>query len=105
ITGGGSGIGLETARRLLESKQYRVALVGKDKNKLEDAVRVLGGEGELATAWTCDLRDSAQIRKTVERIALTHKGIYGLVNNAGIYPFGGLAGTSEQSWDEAMQVN
>src|SRR6185437_5186324 len=105
ITGGGSGIGLETARLLLETKQYQVALVGKDKNKLEDAARTLGGEGELATAWTCDLRDSAQIQKTVEKIAATHKGIYGLVNNAGIYPFGGLANTTEESWDEAMDVN
>jgi NAD(P)-dependent dehydrogenase (short-subunit alcohol dehydrogenase family) len=54
---------------------------------------------------TCDLRDSAQIAKTVEKIDSIHKGIYGLVNNAGIYPFGGIADTTEAAWDEAMDVN
>jgi NAD(P)-dependent dehydrogenase (short-subunit alcohol dehydrogenase family) len=104
ITGGGSGIGYETARLLLETKQYRVALVGRNKARLEEAAQALGG-GDFASAWACDLRDSAQIKKTVEKIATTHKGIFGLVNNAGIYPFGGVANTSEATWDEAMDVN
>jgi 2-hydroxycyclohexanecarboxyl-CoA dehydrogenase len=105
ITGGGSGIGMETARLLLEAKQYRVALVGRNREKLEEAARQLGGAGDSVSTWPCDLRDSAQIKKTVEKIAVTHKGIYGLVNNAGIYPFGGVANTTESSWDEAMDVN
>src|SRR6185437_7792115 len=104
ITGGGTGIGYETAKLLLETGQYRIALVGRNKSRLEDSVHELGGP-DLVTSWVCDLRDSAQIRKTVEKITATHKGIYGLVNNAGIYPFGGVANTSEASWDEAMDVN
>jgi NAD(P)-dependent dehydrogenase (short-subunit alcohol dehydrogenase family) len=104
ITGGGTGIGYETAKLLIETKQYRIALVGRNKSRLDEAAQELGG-GDLVTAWACDLRDSAQIKKTVEKIAATHKGIFGLVNNAGIYPFGGVANTSEATWDEAMDVN
>src|SRR5258708_6064152 len=106
ITGGGSGIGLETARLLLETKQYRVALVGRNKAKLEEAAHSLGTEAsEFVSAFSCDLRDSSQIKKTVEKIVVSHKGIFGLVNNAGIYPFGGVMNTSEASWNEAMDVN
>jgi NAD(P)-dependent dehydrogenase (short-subunit alcohol dehydrogenase family) len=103
ITGGGSGIGLAAAKFLLETGEYRLALVGRDRAKLDDAARVLGPEN--VSVYTCDVKDPAQIKKTVERVASAHKGIYGLVNNAGVYPFGGLADTTEAGWDDAMDVN
>jgi NAD(P)-dependent dehydrogenase (short-subunit alcohol dehydrogenase family) len=102
VTGGGSGIGYATAQLLLETGLYRVVLLGRERTKLEEAVKTLGAGASLVA---CDVRDGAQIRKAVERIASQHKGIYGLVNNAGIYPFGGISSTSEQMWDEAMAVN
>lgn len=105
ITGGGSGIGLETAKLLLETGNYRLALVGRNRDKLEEAVRKLKADPDRVGTFPCDLRDSSQIQKTVAKIAGAYKGIYGLVNNAGIYPFGGVATTSEASWDEAMNVN
>jgi NAD(P)-dependent dehydrogenase (short-subunit alcohol dehydrogenase family) len=105
ITGGGSGIGLDTAKLLLEEQTYRVVLVGRNRDKLEEAARTLGGISDHLTLAPCDLRDSTQIQKTVERIAGGYKGIYGLVNNAGIYPFGGIHDTTEASWDEALNVN
>src|SRR5688572_11473592 len=100
ITGGGSGIGLETARQLLETGGYRLALLGRNRAKLEDAAGSLGGSPDLVSIHTCDLKDSTQIEKTVDRIAGAYKGIYGLVNNAGVYPFGGISDTTEATWDE-----
>jgi NAD(P)-dependent dehydrogenase (short-subunit alcohol dehydrogenase family) len=105
VTGAGSGIGFETARLLMETGSYRLALVGKDKIKIEEAARSLDALPDQVAAFTCDLRESDQIKKTVEKIASWSKGIYGLVNNAGIYPFGGITSTSEESWDEAFDVN
>lgn len=113
ITGGGSGIGLETAKLLLEAGKYHLVLLGRDRAKLESAQRELAAAApdaaEAISVATCDLRDPAQIKKTIERIvsinSSTHKGIYGLVNNAGIYPFGGIKDTTDQVWDDAMDVN
>lgn len=105
ITGGGSGIGYETAKILLESKGYRVVLLGRNRAKLEAAAEGLGGPSEIVSFFTCDLKDPAQIKKAIEKVTGTHKGIYGLINNAGIYPLGGLADTTEEMWDEAMSVN
>ena len=108
ITGGSSGIGFETAKQLLESKTFRVILIGKSRSKLEEAQKQLlkaDVPSDLVAIFPCDLRDTPQIKKTVEKILSVHKSVYGLVNNAGIYPFGGALTTTEASWDEAMNVN
>jgi NAD(P)-dependent dehydrogenase (short-subunit alcohol dehydrogenase family) len=105
ITGGASGIGFEAAKLLLQTQQYRLVLLGRNRGKLEDAARELGGSPDQVSVATCDLREPDQIKKAIDRITGTHKGIYGLVNNAGIYPFGGISTTTEKSWDEAMSVN
>lgn len=105
ITGGASGIGFESAKLLLQTGGYRLVLLGRDREKLETSAKELSTNMDLVSVAHCDLNDSQQIRKTVDRIAGTYKGIYGLVNNAGVYPFGGLATTTEKSWDETFNVN
>ncbi|MEK6705921.1 MAG: SDR family oxidoreductase [Bdellovibrionota bacterium] len=111
ITGAGSGIGLETAKVLLETKSYRLALLGRNKAKLEEAAHVLSNVArsssmsDCVSTFVCDLKDPRQIKHTVEKVVGSYRGIYGLVNNAGIYPLGGLSSTSEASWDEAISVN
>ena len=78
ITGAGSGIGFETAKLLLETRLYRVVLLGRDREKLEDASRALKGTPDSVSIAVCDLKDSAQVKKTAERLIGTHQGIYGL---------------------------
>jgi NAD(P)-dependent dehydrogenase (short-subunit alcohol dehydrogenase family) len=109
ITKGASGIGLETARLLLETDAYRLVLIGRDREKLEAAAQTLSSasprSAERVSVYPCKLEDSSQIKKTLEWIAGSYKGVYGLVNNAGIYPFGGIANTTETQWDETLAVN
>lgn len=105
ITGGASGIGYETAKLLLQTRKYRVVLIGRNRAKLEDAAESLGGASGFVSTVSCDLKDTAEIKQAIGKITGTYKGIYGLVNNAGIYPFGGISTTTEAAWDEAMMVN
>lgn len=105
VTGGGTGIGLATARTLLSDPQYRVVLLGRNRNHLESAARDLGGDEDRVAVSVCDLNDEKQITRAIEKLLLTHKSIYGLVNNAGVYPFGNLSTTSSESWDETLRVN
>lgn len=105
ITGAASGIGLDTSKLLLETGGYRVVLLGRDGDKLSSAAKELGGVSDTVLALECDLADGKQIARTVEKLTATHKTLYGLVNNAGVYPFGGIAATTETIWDEAMDVN
>lgn len=102
ITGGASGIGLETAKLLLEQGGHKVLLIGKEEDKTQAAAKELGSN---AFAYACDLSDPKQIKKLATKITATHKEIYGLINNAGVYPFGGLSTTSESQWDETFNIN
>jgi NAD(P)-dependent dehydrogenase (short-subunit alcohol dehydrogenase family) len=104
ITGGATGIGLETGKALLQSGEFRLLILGRSQENLNHAAEELQNP-ELVSTYLCDLRDSEQIRKTLERITAVHKNLYGLVNNAGVYPFGGIASTSEESWDDTFDVN
>jgi len=60
ITGGGSGMGLATARRMVE-KDYHVILVGRTAAKLDRAVAELKELGGEAEAFACDISDKQSV--------------------------------------------
>lgn len=56
ITGGGSGMGLATAHRMVK-KGYYTILCGRTVSKLENAVKELQEAGGEAEAFPCDVSD------------------------------------------------
>lgn len=56
ITGGGSGMGLATAKLVCEAGYYTI-LVGRTASKLEKAVADLRKAGHEAEAFSCDVSD------------------------------------------------
>lgn len=65
VVGGGSGIGLATAR-LLARDGATVTVVGRTEQKLVDATEELARQG-LAVSWcVCDALDGASVRAAVE---------------------------------------
>lgn len=101
ITGGGSGIGLATAERLVKAGA-EVLIVGRRLSTLETACAGLGGR-----AWssTCDVSDPQQVDGLVSTIRQRWDRVDGLVNNAGIATMGRVEETSAEAWDEVMAVN
>lgn len=84
ITGGNSGIGLETAR-VLAHHGARVILAGRDRTKLDqaaEAVRASAPGAEVDTL-TLDLSDLSSVCEAAARIAETET-IDLLFNNAGV---------------------
>lgn len=104
ITGGGSGIGAATAK-LLHTLDYRLVLIGKDREGLVAIQKELGSDPDRVSIFDCDLAVAKDTQKTAEKIASSFKEIYGLVNNAGVYPFGGLLTTDAQGWDDCLSTN
>jgi citronellol/citronellal dehydrogenase len=80
VTGGGSGIGLATARELVRLGA-RVAICGRTPEKLELARADLGPEHVLASV--CDIREPAQVEELVGRVLASWGRIDVVVNNAG----------------------
>jgi len=55
--------------------------------------------------YTCDVSSSSQVGDTVTRMIKAFGNIHVLVNNAGIVRYGTVTETSEEQWDQIMNVN
>ena len=101
ITGGGTGIGLATARAFcLEGA--KVILFGRRKEKLEKAVEKLGGSAIIVQG---DMINNNDLDKLVNETLHNFKKIDILVNNAGLFNGSPLHEISDSQWDEIMDIN
>ena len=84
VTGGGSGIGLATAREFLRLGA-RVAICGRTQPKLDAALAELGAMSgaEQVLARPCDIREPAQVEAFVGEVLAAFGRIDIAVNNAG----------------------
>ena len=84
VTGGSSGIGLETAR-LLRERGAHVAICGRDGDKVRRAGADIGALGIQA-----DVSVEADVRRMVARVVDSFGGYDVLINNAGFGHFASL---------------
>ena len=83
VTGGGSGIGYETARQFLE-EGVRVLIAGRTADKINKARDELAAKtGGEVHAVQADMTREADIKRMVETAAQKLGGVDILVNNAG----------------------
>ncbi len=79
VTGGGSGIGLATARELVRLGA-NVAICGRTQAKLDAAI---GELGDRAAAWQCDIREATQVEAMVKGVIEKFGRVDIAINNAG----------------------
>lgn len=101
ITGGASGIGLETARRLIAAGAI-VHLLDRDRDALDSAVADLGPG---AIADVVDLFDYAALQQTIDAIVERHGRIDILHANAGSYVGGKVWEGDAGRWDAMLNLN
>lgn len=103
VTGGSSGIGLATARLLLQ-EGARVAICGRDLERLETARRTLSAIGDVL-AVQADVLDQAQIRNFASAVADWSGGTADLlVNNAGEGRVSTFANTTDEDWQRELNL-
>jgi ribitol 2-dehydrogenase len=101
ITGGASGIGLETARALIEAGAI-VHLLDRDNAALQAACGELGG---AAIPICIDLFDYPAVEETVAGIVAAHGRIDILYANAGAYVGGKVWEGDASNWDNMLNLN
>lgn len=100
ITGGASGIGLETGRRFAE-EGATIVLADIDANAAERASSALEG----ASSETLDVASEEDWRRVADAVAARHGRLDILVNSAGIAPMGTIEETTLADFRRVMSVN
>src|SRR5262245_11199855 len=104
ITGGGSGIGLATARLFLQ-EGARVVITGRNAAKLRDAGQALAAGPRLAW-FAADVTVVDQVRDLVRRASEVLGRIDILVNNAGLnIKDRAFRELTPESWDRLIAAN
>jgi meso-butanediol dehydrogenase / (S,S)-butanediol dehydrogenase / diacetyl reductase len=101
VTGGGSGIGLEVARRLA-SQGAAVALLGRDLKKLDAAAAAMGGR---AIGIRADVSAANDVRAAVERASAAFGGLDTVIASAAVVHFKPLGDVTEEDWNSTLDIN
>jgi NAD(P)-dependent dehydrogenase (short-subunit alcohol dehydrogenase family) len=104
ITGGAAGIGLTTARLLIEHGAA-VALLDLDGSAAQRAAAELESEGGKAVGVPADVTDGASVERAVAAAREQLGAIDGLFNNAGIAGFGAVHDSTVDGWRRIWDVN
>ncbi len=104
VTGGSAGLGFVIARKLLKA-EYCVVIVGRDSERLNDAMSRLDPEGTLChsgsvkrrlACFSCDLTDAAAVERLIADTLETFERLDVLVN---------CVGASDRGLIEALEID
>jgi len=101
VTGSTRGIGRAIAEALAESGA-RVAVVGRDLGRAEEAASAIGNN---AKGFAADVADTAAVSKLVDDVEKAFGGIDILVNNAGITKDNLVMRLKDEDWDAVQNAN
>jgi len=104
VTGGGSGIGQACCYEFA-NRHGIVAIVDRDAQRAKETEQRIASRGGRAEMFAADVSSDSEVQALVSAIAKKMGGIDVLVNNAGIQRYGTATTTSEQEWDEVLDIN
>jgi NAD(P)-dependent dehydrogenase (short-subunit alcohol dehydrogenase family) len=99
VTGGGSGIGRATCRRMAE-EGAQVAVLDLDESSAKTVAEEIGGLG-----FGVDVADTAALGSVIDDAAEQLGGLSILYNNAGTSTFNRLHEMDPEEWDRVLRVN
>ena len=104
VTGGGSGMGRETARLLAEAGA-RVTVCDRDGDAARETARIVEEAGGTARVEEADVSDSGAVNRAVAAAADALGPIDALVNIAGIYRIAAVEDIADEDWARMFAVH
>ncbi len=104
ITGGSSGIGLQTTRQLASDENTHVISFSRSKEKIERAAKEIDIPGNV-TYLEGDVTKSSDCQKLADHIEENYGKLHGLVNNAGVLTKGGMEMIDYETWKYNLEIN
>jgi 2-hydroxycyclohexanecarboxyl-CoA dehydrogenase len=103
ITGGASGIGAATARRL--AARAHVLVADRDKDAAEEMAAEIAEAGGKATAMEVDVTQRTSVFAMADRIVAEVGVVDALFNNAGVNIRQPIAEITELAWDTVIATH
>ena len=104
VTGAGTGIGRDVALALADDG-WRVALLGRRREVLEETLGEVGARGVDAMTATADVRDPDAIASAVHDVEDRLGAVQALINNAGVQRLSPALEVTESDWDAVLDTN
>ncbi len=104
ITGGGTGLGAETAR-MLASRGAKIAIAARRRGKLDEVASNISASGGKAKTYELDVANKDQFKAVVNTVASDFGRLDVLINNAGLMPIRPMAEVNTEEWDAMIDVN
>jgi NAD(P)-dependent dehydrogenase (short-subunit alcohol dehydrogenase family) len=104
VTGGGQGIGAETARQFAK-EGAKVAVADWNADTAKAVAAQIQKAGGQAMGLPCDVSKRDAVFATVEQIAKAWGGVDILINNAGITRDKSALKMEPHQWDQVLGVN
>lgn len=105
IVGGASGLGLTTARLMVERGAAKIGLIDRNEELLassSDALRALGAEVATSVA---DISRAETAHRGFDEIVGKLGRVHALVNSAAIYPRRPILEITDEEWDLENAIN
>lgn len=104
ITGGGSGIGRETAFAFAR-EGAEVVVSDIDEAAVKETAAQIAARGGVAYGYVLDVSDAGAVEAFADRVSAEHGLPDIVVNNAGIGQAGGFLDTPAEQFDRVLDVN
>ena len=104
VTGASRGIGRATALALAGAGA-KVALLGRDRTRLEESLELVRKAGGEAATFVCDVRDEAQVKQSAADVVKRFGAVHILVNNAGTAIRKNVIDFSLEEWRSLTDTN
>ena len=102
----GPGLGNGKAAAILFAREGAAVLcVDAQRDRAEETVGIIKGEGGTASAFAADVTRGADCRAMVAAAVAAYGGLHVLHNNVGIESRKSVLETTEEDWDRVMAVD